>query len=76
MTRYEYFNEGFARVGMELGVVSVNDFTKFVRYQVYLDLRAQGLPSTDAVIQTGDRCRCCRATVYNSIKYFQESKNS
>jgi len=72
MTRYEYFNNGFARIGMELGFISVSDFSKFIRYQVYLDFRAQGHPSTDAVIHTAERCRCDRSTVYLAIKLFRQ----
>lgn len=75
MTRFEYFEGGFARVGMELGVVSVYDFTKFIRYKVYLDFINDGIPSTDAVIHTGERCRCSRATVYNSIKFFKSNNH-
>jgi len=71
MNRFEYFDKGFARVGMELGVVSINDFTKFVRYKVYLDFIAEGQTKTTAVILTCDRCRCSRATVYLSIGFFK-----
>jgi len=71
LDRFRYFDEGYARIGMELGVVSVDDFTKFIRYKVYLDFLSEGQTKTTAVILTGERCRCCRATVYNSIKYFK-----
>ena len=74
MDRFEYFDKGFARVGMDLGVVSIDDFTKFIRYKVYLDFISEGHSKTTAVILTVDRCQCCRATVYNSIKFFV-SKN-
>ena len=71
MTRFEFFEDGHARVGMELGVVSVHDFTKFIRYKVYLDFISGGAKKTDAVEFTAERCRCCVATVYNSINYFK-----
>jgi len=70
MTKFEYFDKGFARVGMEFGVVSICEFTKFIRYKVYLDFRNDGYDKSTSIELTAERCRCCQATVYNSINHF------
>ena len=71
MDRFRYFDEGYARVGMELGVVSIDDFTKFIRYKVYLDFRKEHDKSTSIEL-TAERCRCHYKTVYRALAYFRK----
>jgi len=72
MTRFEYFDQGFARVGMELGCISIDDFTKFIRYKVYLDFRNEGHDKSTSIELTAERCRCHYKTVYRALAYFRK----
>lgn len=73
MTRFEYFENGYARVGMQLGVVSMDDLMKFVRYKVYSEYINQGKLKMDAIQLTCERMKCEKDTVYRAINYFKNS---
>ena len=72
MTRFEYFDEGYATVGLQLGVVSVYDVTKFVRYKVYLEFCLQFEKST-AIELSAERCRCSDRAIYRAIDFFDKT---
>lgn len=75
MTRFEYFDLGYARIGMQLGLISVDDITKFIRYKVYLDYRSKGLPRMDAMELACEELKCEKDSIYRAIKFFDNSPN-
>lgn len=72
ITRLEFFEQGFARLGLEVGVVSTSAFARFIHYTVYRDFIAEGHDKSTAIQLTADRTRASFSTVYRSVQYFTE----
>lgn len=72
MTRFEWFSLGHAKIPLELGILSSDDFGFYIKYCVFLDFKAQGNDKTTAITLTSDRFRCSERSVYRAISYFDE----
>jgi len=68
MTRFEYFLK-YGTEGLNLGIIPVDMFAKFIRYQVYLNYMKDGNKSSEAMKLASDEC-CCEITSIYKAKYF------
>ena len=72
MTRFEWFDNGFAQVPLNLGILDADVFMKFIRYKVYLDFLDAGVDRKTAIELTAERNECDRSTIYRDLKWFSQ----
>jgi hypothetical protein len=73
MTRFQWFSLGHAKIPLELGILSSDDFGLYIKYCVFLDFIAQGNEKTTAITLASDRVGCSERTIYRAISYFDET---
>jgi len=71
MTRLEWLDSDFARVGIELGIVRPDIFAKYIRYSIFIDYSKTHDKAT-AIQLTADECRCHIDTIYDTLKWFSD----
>jgi len=72
MTKYDFFDQGFARLGMEFGLINPSRFNDFIMYKVFLELKEQGLSQAESIRQMEDRFNCSQSTCWRAIRAFNE----
>lgn len=70
MTRFEWFEAGYGRIGVELGIVSTSVFAKYIHYKMYLNHRARGIPHMEAIYAAADEAKTSVTTVWKSFYFF------
>ena len=73
MTRFEYFQRHGIE-GLNLGIIPVDMFAKFIRYQLYLNYLKEGHKSSEAMKLTSEECRCEITGVYKAKYFFAEGR--
>ncbi len=76
MTKYEFFDRGYARIGMEHGLINPSRFQDFIMYKVFLELSDQGLSQAESIREMEDRFNCSQSTCWRAIKAFSEFQTS
>lgn len=69
MNYFEFF-EKYGAIGVELGIIPEAKYAQYIRYKVYIDLKAQGMTHLDAIYETAARCGCNITTVYRATYIF------
>jgi len=70
MTRFEWFDNGYAQLPLSLGILSADVFMKFIRYKIYLDFVGAGVEHKTAIELTAERNKCDRSTIYRDLQWF------
>jgi hypothetical protein len=69
VTRLEWLDSDFARVGIELGIVRPDIFAKYIRYSIFIEYSKKHDKAT-AIQLAADECRCEQTTIYRAIEFF------
>lgn len=75
LTKFQFFEEGYAQLGVELGIISEAKFQKFIHYKVYLALIDEGFNHSTAIQITADKTYSNFSSVWRSVAYFQKKEN-
>ena len=75
LTKYELFEQGYAQLGVHLGLIDAAAFMKFIRYKVYLDQISQGHNHCTALEITAEITKCSFSTAWRAIQYFHDGEN-
>ena len=74
MTRFEWFDKGYAQMALELGFVTPSAFMSFIHYKRYCDVRPEVKNQTEAIYVLTEEFNCSFSTIYRSIKAFHISE--
>jgi hypothetical protein len=73
LSKYEFFEQGYAQLAVHLGCMSPLVFMKFIHYkEVLFQMNRNGHNKTTAVQITADISRTSTATVWRSVHYFEK----
>lgn len=70
MTRLEYFESGWAKVGLDLGFITPTVFEHYSRFKVYQVAKEQDNGHIQSVDIAAKLTRSSRTSVRRSIKFF------
>jgi len=70
LTKFQFFEDGYAQLAVELGLMSPSNFQKYIHFKVYIDLRKEGFKKRDAIEITADKTHSSYSTVWRSIAFF------
>jgi hypothetical protein len=70
LTKFEFFEQGYAQLAMELGLITPSEFMRFIHFKEYLQLREDGYKKKDAIFIIAEKCRCSESTVWRSVAFF------
>lgn len=71
MTRFEWFEKGYGQQAMELGIISPSMFYRFIQYKVFLELKASGKTTTQAVFEVSEKFNVSEVTVFRALSFFR-----
>lgn len=72
LTKFEFFDKGYAQMAVELGLISPSAFMKFIHYKVYQETLLEGHNKSTAIQITAERNNSSFSTVWRSVEYFSE----
>jgi len=75
LTKYEFFEQGYAQLAMHLGLMSPSVFMKFVYYKEFQQQVKNGFNRTTAVQATAEETKSSVATVWRAVYYFEKQQN-
>lgn len=75
MTRLEFFDNGWAAIGVQISVISPDTFAKYIRYKVFLDL-CNDNQKTTAITLAAERNKCSEVSIYRAITFFESDEGS
>jgi hypothetical protein len=73
LSKYEFFELGFAQLALNLGLLSTSVFMRFVYYkEVKFQMEKNGHNKSTAVQIAADITKASLSTVWRSVRYFEE----
>lgn len=72
ISKYEFFERGFAQLAMDVGYLDPAHFMRFIRYKLFLDYKAQGHNKSTAVQFVADQTRCSFSTAWRAVDEFSQ----
>lgn len=71
MSRIEFFNKGYAAVGVKLGIISPSMLMYYEHYKAFIQKIKEGMPEIEARDEVCRAYKCSDSTVYRSVKFFR-----
>jgi len=71
MTRFEWFENGYAQSALNLGILSPNLFMYFIRYKRFLDVRPKANTQADAMAIVAEEFKCSESSVFRAVSFFR-----
>jgi hypothetical protein len=71
ISRFDFFEKGFALMGARVGIVSIGLLCKYDRYKTYLEFLEIENNKRKAIDKTVRRLKCDYSTIYRDIYFFE-----
>lgn len=74
MTRFEWFEQGHAQLALEVGIISPSDFTGFIQYKRFCDLRPDCETQSEAITILSEEFKTSESSIYRAVSLFRNGK--
>lgn len=74
MKLFEWFDKGHAQLALEVGMISAQEFNRFIHYKRYLDVRPDCKNQKEAICILALEFDTAESTIYKAIALFEREK--
>lgn len=71
MTKLEFYEKGYAKIGFDLGFITPTVHEYYSRYKLYIHAKEQGNGHIESIDITAKLTKASRSTVRRAINFFK-----
>lgn len=70
LTKFQFFEDGYAQLAVELGLMSPSHFQKYIHFKLYMGFREEGHKKLNAIQLTAEKTLASKTSVWRSVAFF------